>query len=128
MSGVLVSLDDWRVTKQGIKITFFKVLIKSSAIEKNYPGGIDAFCSGYDKASHKGSLIALTFSSMARIAECVEAMEKVGLKVGVDIATANQIHGVLDQCQGITFHSMARPPRKGTHQSFPVWYAYSERS
>jgi len=126
MSNVLVSLDEWRVAKGGIKITFFKVIAKVPAVESHYPGGLSSFVDGYQHVTQKGSLVALTFTSTAQVEECVEALEKTGMRSGADIATANQIHGALVECPGISFHSVDRAPKAGTHQSFPVWYACSE--
>lgn len=126
MSGVIVSFEERRLARDGVKITFFKVLLKTSAIEAYYPGGLESFLDAYERISRKGNLLGLTFINLTEVNEFVQSMERAGMVKGRDIATANQIHGVLDRCTGIKFIHVERTLNPGALESFPVWYACLE--
>lgn len=126
MSGIVVSLEERRLARDGVKITFFKVLLKTRAIDSYYPGGMETFLDAYERSARKGDLVGLTFINLVEVNEFVQSMERAGMVKGRDIATANQIHGVLDRCTGIKFTPVERKLNPGALESFPVWYACLE--
>ncbi len=123
MTGEVVSLTERRLSRAGIKILFFKSIVKQICIENHFPGGTDAFCQHYGNAMVKAGLIAVTFMSIAQMDEFVQQMKSHGLLAGRDLATANQMHGVVIPCAGIEFVPCERPVNKGATATFPIWFA-----
>lgn len=126
MSDVVISLSERRLARDGVKITFFKVVVKLKAIEDHFPGGLEGFVEKYKRISPKKSLIGVTFLNMTAVDEFVLSMQSQGIVQGQDLATANQIHGELIGCEGIQFVTVDRVPNAGTNTSFPVWYACAD--
>ncbi|MBX2824558.1 MAG: hypothetical protein KTR33_07500 [Gammaproteobacteria bacterium] len=123
MTDNTLSLAERRLAKRGVKITFFKALIKLDAIEARHPDGLEGFIERYRSITPREGLIGVTFPNKALLAEFVEAMETHDIVEGRDIATASQVEGELSACEGITFFTVSRVPQPETTHAFPVWYA-----
>ena len=95
-------------------------------IEAKYPGGLERFTEHYQNSVTNAGLVAVTFMSIAQTEQFVEEMKWHDLHAGRDLATANQLHGVVIECAGIEFVSFERPVNSGAKAAFPIWYARTE--
>lgn len=128
MSGIVVSITERRLARDGVKITFFKALVKLNKIESFYPGGLSGFIEKYKSITPKQNLVGVTFPNMSEMNQFVDDMSIYGIVRGRDIATANQVHGEMQSCEGIRFITLERLSEDTGKLAFPVWYACSERS
>lgn len=126
MTAVVISLTERRLARAGIKITFFKAMIKQSVLLSHYPGGLEPFLERYQSSELKEGLIAVTFMSLQQVDQFISEMQVHNIRKGHELALANQIHGVVCSCNGIKFVSLDRPTNAGTLMSFPVWYACAD--
>lgn len=126
MANNVLSLTEKRLAKKGVKITFFKALVKLHAIEQRYPDGLEGFIERYKSITPRDGLIGVTFKSAVELSQFVEAMNDLNIVQGQDLATANQLSGELVACEGIQFVTVSRIPKVDTNRSFPVWYACAE--
>jgi len=123
MTAVVISLTERRLGRHGIKITFFKAVMRQSAVVLRYPGGLNAFLEKYPNTERKAGLIAVTFMSLQQSDQfCVE-LRAHAIRRGREFALANQIDGVVDECSGIKFMRLERSVNRGALGAFPVWYA-----
>jgi len=128
MTDNVLSLDEQRLARRGVKITFFKALIKLDAIEARYPEGLEGFIERYKSITPRDGLIGVTFPNAVQLEEFVETMAALDILEGQDVATANQLDGEISACDGISFFTVARVPKVNTNRAFPVWYACAEQS
>ena len=112
-----------QLANRGVKITFFKALILLEAIENRYPSGLEGFIEHYRSITPGDGLIGVTFHNEAALAEFVSTMADYNILEGEHIATANQLHGELVSCSGISFVTVSRQARPDANRAFPVWYA-----
>lgn len=123
MKGTVISLTERRLERQAIKITFFKAILRQSAVELRYPGGLVAFLKCYKAAEQKAGLIAVTFMSLQQQDKFVATMKYRSVLLGRDFALANQIDGVVNKCSGIEFLQLDREVNTGATIPFSIWYA-----
>lgn len=126
MASNVLSLTEKRLAKKGVKITFFKALVKLQAIEDRYPEGLEGFIECYKSITPRDGLIGITFKSAMELSQFVEAMDALNILAGQDLATANQLSGELVPCDGIQFVTVSRIPKVDTNHRFPVWYACAD--
>lgn len=123
MSAVVIPITERILSRDGIKITFFKVVVKSAVLTANFPDGIDGFQRRYRSIVLRKGLVGITFMNMAEVDAFVDRMRRYDILKGRDLAIANQLHGELSGCDGIRFITFERPVNTGARSSFPVWYA-----
>ncbi|MBX2886447.1 MAG: hypothetical protein KTR32_41215 [Granulosicoccus sp.] len=126
MASNVLSLTEKRLAKKGVKITFFKALVKLQAIEDRFPNGLEGFIERYKSITPRDGLIGITFKNAQELAQFVEAMDELNIVQGQHLATANQLSGELVACEGIQFVTVSRIPKVDANRSFPVWYACAD--
>jgi len=122
----VLPLTEKRLAKKGVKITFFKALVKLVVIESRYPHGLEGFIERYRSITPRDGLIGVTFRSARELDQFVAAMASLDIVKGRDLATANQLHGEMDSCEGIQFITVSRVPKVDANAGFPVWYACAD--
>jgi hypothetical protein len=100
----------------GIRINFQTIVIKKSAVEKHYRGGIDAFRAKYPFAAEDPHLFGLASMSGGEFGELITEITDSGLEPGTSFATGEMLHGEIDKCPDIAFQQI------GSSQ-FPRWEA-----
>lgn len=126
MSEQVLSTTERRLQRTGVKITFFKALVKTQIIERRYPQGLEGFIEVYKRLTPRSGLIGVTFPTKDALQKFADDMMAHDIVQGRDFATADQLHGERVACEGIRFSSVPRLPNRDAAVGFPVWYAFAD--
>ena len=86
-----------------IQIRFMTVVLKKSAIESTYPGGLTWFLRCYPKALRDEHLVGVAFMASSYVEQFIDVLHAIGFDLANGCAVGDMHVGVLESCEGIEF-------------------------
>lgn len=86
-----------------LRIAFLTVVLKKSAVERVYPGGLAGFARDFDPGAEDAELLGLAFMASAEAWAFLDVLAAMGLRPGRDVALGDAFIGPLQPCAGIAF-------------------------
>jgi hypothetical protein len=91
------------VTPGPLPIHFFTIVVKTSALDRSFPGGRKAFIGAHDPGYYNGSLFCLSSMGPESVEWHVTRLEAAGITLGVDAVLADMTDGPEVECPGLLF-------------------------
>lgn len=93
--------DPW-----ALPAAFYSIIIKTSAIDRSFPGGREEFIRRFQPAYRNGALVGLLAMSTSDTERLLAELNRLGLVPGEDVAVADMVQGPLLECPGIAFQCL----------------------
>ncbi len=100
-----------------IQIHCMTVVLKKTAIESTYPGGLTWFLRCYPKAMRDERLVGVVFMSSADVEQFIDVLHAIGFDLANGCAVGDMHVGVLESCEGIQFTPIGK-------RRFDGWLAW----
>ena len=92
--------DPW-----ALPAAFYSIIIKTSAIDRSFPGGREQFFRRHNPPYRNGALVCLLAMSIDDTEHILAELNQQGLIPGKDVAVADMVKGPLLKCPGLVFQS-----------------------
>lgn len=104
-----------------IPIRFFTAVLKKTAIEAGYPGGLVRFLQDRPGVSQDRHLVGVPFMSGYGLQCFIDLLRATSFDISGGLAVGEMVHGEWEPCDGIEFRTV------GSADSFPEWEAVVPR-
>lgn len=86
-----------------IRIHCMTVLIRKSAVDRVYPGGLQAFREDYPRNAEDPDLLGITFMASGEALQFVDVLAAIGFEPGREVGIGDMFLGEVLPCEEVTF-------------------------
>ena len=96
-----------------IRVHCMTVVIKKSAVEHRYPGGLAAFVRSYRPGTEDADLVGRGFMASGDVYRFLDVLAAIGFDSARDFALGDMFMGEMQGCEGIRFECQGDSPLDG---------------
>ena len=96
-----------------IRVHCMTVVIKKSAVEHRYPGGLAAFVGSYRPGAEDADLVGMGFMASGEVYQFLDVLAAIGFDPARDFALGDMFIGEMLGCEGIRFECEGDSPLDG---------------